>query len=46
MGALQQFTHNALGDAKSEKWKQQQYPPMVLNALRHLIATSPEFQAA
>jgi uncharacterized protein (DUF1800 family) len=44
--ALQQFTRNALGDAKSEKWKQQQYPTMVLNALRHLIATSPEMQAA
>jgi uncharacterized protein (DUF1800 family) len=46
MRALQEFTKNALADAKGEKWKQQQYPPMVLNALRHLIATSPEFQAA
>ena len=45
-GALQQFTRKALADAKSEKWKQQQYPPMVLNALRQLIAVSPEFQAA
>jgi hypothetical protein len=46
MGALQQFTQLALGDARSQRWKQQQYPPMVVNALRHLIATSPEFQAA
>ena len=44
--ALQEFTKGALADAKGEKWKQQQYPPMVLNALRHLIATSPDFQAA
>jgi hypothetical protein len=46
MRALEEFTKGALADAKSEKWKQQQYPPMVLNALRHLIATSPDFQAA
>jgi hypothetical protein len=44
--ALQQFTRTALADAKGQTWKQQQYPPMVVNALRHLIATSPEFQAA
>jgi len=46
MSALKQFTRNALADAKSEKWKQQQYPPMVVNALRHLIAASPELQSA
>ncbi len=28
------------------RWRQQQYPPMVVNALRHLIAVSPESQAA
>jgi uncharacterized protein (DUF1800 family) len=44
--ALQTFTRNALADARSEKWKQQQYPPMVVNALRHLIAVSPEMQSA
>jgi len=44
--ALKSFASAALADAKSEKWKQQQYPPMVLNALRHIIAVSPEFQAA
>ena len=44
--ALQTFVHNALADAKKDKWKQQQYPPMAQNALRHLIAVSPEFQTA
>jgi uncharacterized protein (DUF1800 family) len=44
--ALQTFAGNALADAKSQRWKQQQYPPMVLNALRHLVAVSPELQAA
>jgi hypothetical protein len=44
--ALQTFAHNAVADAKGQKWKQQQYPPMVQNALRHLIAVSPEFQTA
>ena len=36
----------ALGDAAGAEWKKQQYPPMVANALRHLIAVSPELQAA
>ena len=44
--ALRAFAANALADAKSQRWKQQQYPPMVLNGLRHLIAVSPEMQAA
>ncbi|HXY80679.1 MAG TPA: DUF1800 domain-containing protein [Gaiellaceae bacterium] len=44
--ALQTFARNAVADAKGQKWKQQQSPPMVQNALRHLIAVSPEFQAA
>jgi Protein of unknown function (DUF1800) len=44
--ALRAFAHNALADARGEKWKQQQYPPMVVNGLRHLIAVSPEMQAA
>ncbi len=43
--ALQTFAHRALGDAGAD-WKKQQYPPMVDNALRHLIAVSPELQAA
>jgi len=44
--ALQTFAHRALGDAAGTDWKKQQYPPMVANALRHLIAVSPELQAA
>jgi uncharacterized protein (DUF1800 family) len=46
MAALGQFARAALADAKGEKWKQQQYPPMVVNGLRHLIAASPELQSA
>jgi uncharacterized protein (DUF1800 family) len=46
MHALQRFTTSALADARTEKWKQQQYPPMVVNGLRHLIAVSPEMQSA
>ena len=44
--ALQTFAHRALHDAAGTDWKKQQYPPMVDNALRHLIAVSPELQAA
>ena len=44
--ALQTFAQSAVADAKGQKWKQQQYPPMAQNALRHLIAVSPEFQVA
>ena len=44
--ALQTFAHRALTDAAGTDWKKQQYPPMVANALRQLIAVSPELQAA
>ena len=44
--ALVTFAQRALGDAKGASWKRQQYPVLVLNALRHLIAVSPELQAA
>jgi len=44
--ALHTFAHRALHDAKSAAWKKQQYPVMVQNALRQLIAVSPELQAA
>jgi uncharacterized protein (DUF1800 family) len=44
--ALHTFAHRALSDAAGTDWKKQQYPPMVTNALRHLIAVSPELQAA
>jgi len=40
------FAKNALGDARGSSWKLRQYPPMIENALRHLIAVSPELQAA
>jgi uncharacterized protein (DUF1800 family) len=44
--ALHTFAHRALGDAAGTDWKKKAYPPMVENALRHLIAVSPELQAA
>ena len=44
--ALHTFAHRALGDAKGAAWKREQYPVMVQNALRQLIAVSPELQAA
>jgi hypothetical protein len=44
--ALHTFTHRALHDAKGADWKREQYPVMVQNALRQLIAVSPELQAA
>jgi uncharacterized protein (DUF1800 family) len=44
--ALLAFARNALADARSDAWKQRQYPVMTLNALRHLVAVSPELQAA
>ncbi|HSX21904.1 MAG TPA: DUF1800 domain-containing protein, partial [Gaiellaceae bacterium] len=44
-GALLAFAQNALGDAAKTSWKRKQYPVMAQNALRHLIAVSPELQA-
>jgi hypothetical protein len=44
--ALDTFARRALADAKNTSWKREQYPAMVQNALRHLIAVSPELQAA
>jgi uncharacterized protein (DUF1800 family) len=44
--AVNAFAKDAIRDAGSADWKRKQYPPMVLNGLRHLIAVSPEFQAA
>ena len=44
--ALMHFTRAALADAGSETWKQQQYPVLVENALRQLIAISPELQTS
>jgi hypothetical protein len=44
--ALLRFAENALGDAGKERWKQVQYPVLVENALRHLIAVSPDLQTS
>jgi uncharacterized protein (DUF1800 family) len=46
LAGLHAFAANAIHDAGGAPWKRRQYPPMVLNALRHLIAVSPELQAA
>ena len=43
---LLRFTQRALHDARSDKWKQVQYPVLTENALRHLIAVSPDLQTA
>jgi len=44
--ALLGFAKNALADAADASWKRKQYPVMVQNALRQLIAVSPEMQTA
>jgi hypothetical protein len=44
--ALLQFAQSALGDAGKEKWKREQYPVLVENALRQLIAVSPDLQTS
>ena len=41
--ALEEFARTALGDATSS-WKRRSYPPLVANALRQLVALSPDFQ--
>jgi uncharacterized protein (DUF1800 family) len=44
--ALLRFAHSALADAGNAKWKQVQYPVLVENALRQLIAVSPDLQTS
>ncbi|MEA2443297.1 MAG: hypothetical protein QOJ12_589 [Thermoleophilales bacterium] len=44
--SLLQFAQDALGDARGASWKRKQYPVLVQNALRHLIAVSPDFLTA
>ena len=44
--ALLQFAQGALKQAGSQRWKQVQYPVLVENALRQLIAVSPDLQTA
>jgi uncharacterized protein (DUF1800 family) len=43
--ALRAFAARAVADA-DRKWKKEQYPPLIENALRHLIAASPDLQTA
>jgi hypothetical protein len=43
--ALKSFAHHAISDA-DRKWKKDQYPPLIENALRHLIAVSPDSQTS
>ena len=43
--SLDGFAKAALGTAKSS-WKQKQYPVLTENALRHLIAASPDLQTS
>src|SRR3954453_11507659 len=42
-GELKHFARRALGDANA-KWKKEQYPALIENALRQLLASSPDFQ--
>jgi uncharacterized protein (DUF1800 family) len=44
--ALFSFAKTALADAAGASWKRKQYAVMVQNALRQLIAVSPELQTA
>jgi uncharacterized protein (DUF1800 family) len=44
--ALLGFAKSALGDAANASWKRKQYAVMTQNALRQLIAVSPELQTA
>ncbi len=44
--ALLRFAQEALADAGKESWKRKQYPVMAQNALRQLIAVSPDLQTA
>jgi hypothetical protein len=41
--ALSRFAKRALHDANAH-WKKQQYPPLIENALRQLLATAPDLQ--
>ncbi len=43
--ALVRFAREALSTA-DEGWKRDAYPPLVLNAVRQLLAVSPDFQTA
>ena len=40
---LKRFARHALGDANA-RWKKEQYPALIENALRQLLASSPDLQ--
>ena len=44
--ALQHFARTALADARGQDWKLRQYPVLIENALRQLIAVSPDVQTS
>jgi uncharacterized protein (DUF1800 family) len=44
--ALLHFANAALKDARRQEWKLKQYPVLIENALRHLIAVSPDVQTS
>ncbi|MGH3002452.1 MAG: DUF1800 domain-containing protein [Gaiellaceae bacterium] len=44
--ALLRFAQASMRDAGTQKWKRQQYPALVENALRQLIAVSPDVQTS
>ena len=44
-GDLKRFANRALHDANSD-WKKKQYPALIENALRQLLATSPDLQTS
>jgi uncharacterized protein (DUF1800 family) len=43
---LLRFANRVIHDAGKQQWKQQQYPVLLENALRQLIAVSPDLQTA
>ena len=44
--ALLRFAQASLRDARGQKWKQTEYPVLIENALRQLIAVSPDVQTS
>jgi hypothetical protein len=44
--ALASVAHAAFADAGSTAWKKQQYPVLLENALRLLVAVSPDLQTS
>ena len=40
------YAQKAMGAAVADDDRQRSFPPMTLNALRHLVAVSPEMQTA